>query len=134
MKYLFDLLFALKRTTFDFLIFFWQDLTVSHIQTKKELVELDALVEESMNDYADERASVLRLNMAIVEERTCQWSLFQRSLRDLDEALVDDLSNAEFNQVKESSHTAADYIKQVKNPGPDPIKLFSASIYAKLII
>jgi hypothetical protein len=75
-----------------------QDLTVSHIQTKKEQVEIDALVEESMNDYADERASVLRLNMAIVEERTCQWSLFQRSLRDLDEALVDDLSTVEYNQ------------------------------------
>ena len=93
----------------------WQDLTVSHIQTKKELVELDALVEESMNDYADERASVLRLNMAIVEERTCQWSLFQRSLRDLDEALVDDLSNVEFNQAKESSHAAAEYFKQVRS-------------------
>jgi hypothetical protein len=36
--------------------------------------------------------------MAIVEERTCQWSLFQRSLRDLDEALVDDLSTVEYNQ------------------------------------
>ena len=63
--------------------FFVQDLTVSHIQTKKELVEIDALVEEGMADYGDERASVLRLNMAIVEERTCQWSLFQRALRDL---------------------------------------------------
>jgi len=61
----------------------FQDLAVSHIQTKKELVEIDALVEESMADYGDERASVLRLNMAIVEERTCQWSLFQRALRDL---------------------------------------------------
>ena len=40
-------------------------------------------VEEGMGDYGDERASVLRLNMAIVEERTCQWSLFQRALRDL---------------------------------------------------
>ena len=67
-----------------------------------------------MNDYADERAAVLRLNMAIVEERTCQWSLFQRSLRDLDEALIDDLSNVEFNQVKESYHSVAEYVKHVK--------------------
>jgi hypothetical protein len=87
---------------------------VSHIQTKKELVEIDALVDESTADYADERSSVLRLNMAIVEERTCQWSLFARALRDLDDSLVDDLSNLEFNQLKETSHSIAEYVKHVR--------------------
>jgi hypothetical protein len=88
-------------------------LTVSHIQTKKELVEIDALVEEGMGDYGDERASVLRLNMAIVEERTCQWSLFQRALRDLDDAIIDEFSNLEFNQLKEMSSYVSEYVHHV---------------------
>ena len=40
---------------------------------------------DGMNEYGDEQAAMLRLNMAIVEERTCQWSLFQRALRDFDD-------------------------------------------------
>jgi len=67
-----------------------------------------------MNDYADERASVLRLNMAIVEERTCQWSLFQRALRDFDDALMDDQNNDEFIALKESSNAVSAYIKHVR--------------------
>ncbi len=87
---------------------------MSHIQTKKELVEIEALAAETMNDYADERASVLRLNMAIVEERTCQWSLFQRALRDFDDALMDDLNNDEFIALRESSSPVSMYIKHVR--------------------
>ena len=34
-------------------------------------------MEQGMGEYSEEQASMLRLNMAIVEERTCQWSLFQ---------------------------------------------------------
>ena len=45
--------------------------------TKKELGQVEALLEQGMNEYSEEQASMLRLNMAIVEERTCQWSLFQ---------------------------------------------------------
>ena len=56
-----------------------QNFTVNLQATKKELVQVEALLEQGMNEYSEEQASMLRLNMAIVEERTCQWSLFQVS-------------------------------------------------------
>ena len=44
---------------------------------KKELGHVESVLDQGMNEYSEEQASMLRLNMAIVEERTCQWSLFQ---------------------------------------------------------
>ena len=52
-------------------------MTVKQIQTKKELKEIESNLADGMNEYGDEQAALLRLNMAIVEERACQWSLFQ---------------------------------------------------------
>ena len=56
-------------------------MTVKQIQTKKELKEIENNLEDGMNEYGEEQAAMLRLNMAIVEERACQWSLYQRVLR-----------------------------------------------------
>ena len=54
-----------------------QNLTVNLQAIKKELGHVESVLDQGMNEYSEEQASMLRLNMAIVEERTCQWSLFQ---------------------------------------------------------
>ena len=65
-----------------------------------------------MNEYSEEQASMLRLNMAIVEERTCQWSLYQRSLRDFDDSVLDEGNMKEFDNLMEAYSSVANYIEQ----------------------
>ena len=64
-----------------------------------------------MNEYSEEQASMLRLNMAIVEERTCQWSLYQRSLRDFDDSVLDEGNMQEFGNLSECQACVANYIE-----------------------
>ena len=64
-----------------------------------------------MNEYSEEQAAMLRLNMAIVEERTCQWSLYQRSLRDFDDSVLDEGNMQEFTNLTESHTSVANYIE-----------------------
>ena len=64
-----------------------------------------------MNEYSEEQASMLRLNMAIVEERTCQWSLYQRSLRDFDDSVLDEGNMQEFGNLSESQICVSNYIE-----------------------
>lgn len=64
-----------------------------------------------MNEYSEEQAAMLRLNMAIVEERTCQWSLYQRSLRDFDDSVLDENNIQEFTNLTESQTCVSNYIE-----------------------
>ena len=64
-----------------------------------------------MNEYSEEQASMLRLNMAIVEERTCQWSLYQRSLRDFDDSVLDEGNMQEFGNIAENQACVSNYIE-----------------------
>ena len=101
---------------------------------KKELGHVESVLDQGMNEYSEEQASMLRLNMAIVEERTCQWSLFQvlhtnfifktlphtfvcylltqRGLRDLEDAVRDDNNVTEFNTIIETHKISRDYIEK----------------------
>ena len=65
-----------------------------------------------MNEYSEEQAAMLRLNMAIVEERTCQWSLYQRSLRDFDDSVLDEGNMKEFENLTERQACVSNYIEQ----------------------
>ena len=67
-----------------------------------------------MNEYGDEQAAMLRLNMAIVEERTCQWSLFQRALRDFDDAVLDESNMNDFNWAQDNFTDVMDYLNEWK--------------------
>ena len=89
-----------------------QGMTMKHIQTKKELKELESHLSDGMNEYSDEQAAMLRLNMAIVEERTCQWSLFQRTLRDFDDAVLDESNMNDFNWAHDNFPDVIEYLKE----------------------
>ena len=89
-----------------------QTVSVNSVQTKKELAEVESLITQGMNEYSEEQASMLRLNMAIVEERTCQWSLYQRSLRDFDDSVLDEGNMKEFDNLMEAYSSVANYIEQ----------------------
>ena len=54
---------------------------------------------------------MLRLNMAIIEERTCQWSLYQRSLRDFDDSVLDESNMQEFQNLIDSQACVANYVE-----------------------
>merc|ERR1712051_92893 len=41
-----------------------QAMTMKHIQSKKELKEIESHLADGMNEYSDEQAAMLRLNMA----------------------------------------------------------------------
>ncbi len=87
-----------------------QAMTVKHVQTKKELKDIEVHISDGMNEYSDEQAAMLRLNMAIVEERTCQWSLFQRTLRDFETAVPDEGNMNDFNQALETNPDIQEYL------------------------
>lgn len=91
-----------------------QAMQMKHIQTKKELKEIEAQLTDGMNEYGDEQAAMLRLNMAIVEERTCQWSLFQRVLRDFDDAVLDESNMNDFDWAEENFPDVKAYLKEWK--------------------
>ena len=55
---------------------------------------------------------MLRLNMAIVEERTCQWSLFQRVLRDFDDAVLDESNMNDFNWAQDNFTNVQEYLQE----------------------
>ncbi len=87
-----------------------QAMMVKHVQTKKELKDIEIQISDGMNEYSDEQAAMLRLNMAIVEERTCQWSLFQRTLRDFETAVPDEGNVDDFNQSLETNLDIQEYL------------------------
>jgi hypothetical protein len=89
-----------------------QAMTMKHIQTKKELKEIEGHMADGMNEYGDEQAAMLRLNMAIVEERTCQWSLFQRALRDFDDAVLDESNTNDFINASENFADVKGYLTE----------------------
>ena len=114
-----------------------QAMTMKHIQTKKELKEIEGHLADGMNEYGDEQAAMLRLNMAIVEERTCQWSLFQRALRDFDDAVLDESNMNDFNWAQDNFTDVSDYMacwRDTFNLGEDDFcvkfKFFLSSILA----
>ena len=87
-------------------------MTVKQIQTKKELKEIESHLNDGMTEYAEEQAAMLRLNMAIVEERACQWSLFQRVLRDLEDAVLDESNMNDFNWAHDNFQDVKDYVAE----------------------
>ena len=87
-------------------------MTMKHIQSKKELKEIESHLADGMNEYSDEQAAMLRLNMAIVEERTCQWSLFQRVLRDFDDAVLDESNMNDFNWAQDNFTNVQEYLQE----------------------
>ena len=89
-----------------------QAMTMKHIQSKKELKEIESHLADGMNEYSDEQAAMLRLNMAIVEERTCQWSLFQRVLRDFDDAVLDESNMNDFNWAQDNFTNVQEYLQE----------------------
>ena len=52
--------------------------------------------------------------MAIVEERTCQWSLFQRVLRDFDDAVLDESNMNDFDWAQDNFADVQSYITEWK--------------------
>ena len=92
-----------------------QNMTIKLQATKKELAEVEGFIDQDMSEYGEEQAAMLRLNMAIVEERTCQWSLFQRGLRDFDDAVLDENNVMEFNNIVESHNNCKDFIQKYQD-------------------
>lgn len=113
-----------------------QNMSMKHIQSKKELKEIESHLTDGMNEYGDEQAAMLRLNMAIVEERTCQWSLFQRTVRDFDDAVLDESNMNDFEVAQENFSDVTAYLNEWReafNFGADDdfcvkFKIFISSI------
>lgn len=88
-----------------------QKVSMDSVGTRKEIGEVEQLIGQLASEHSEEQSAMLRLNMAIVEERTCQWSLFQRYLRDLDDSVLDENDIQEFNQTAETNGCIAEYAK-----------------------